>query len=130
MTTSVAVVNVRPTLDKWMPSSSIEVDEGHSTEFICIYNASTNPNITITTWKFEEEFLQHNSDHYTMTTESGTDPINANQILSKLQISNVASDDAGTYICQCVYNKSTIYGEETFYSGAGSFHLKVKSGQQ
>ena len=102
MTTSVTVVNVRPTLDKWVPGSSIEIDEGHSTEFTCKYNAITNTNITITNWKFEDDYLQHNSDHYTMTTEYGTDPINANRIVSKPQISNVAFDDAGTYICQCV----------------------------
>ena len=129
MIISITVVNVRPTLDKWAPNSTVEVDKGHSTEFTCIYNASTNPNITMATWKFEEDFLQHNSDHYTMVTINGTDPINANRILSKLKISNVASDNAGTYTCRCVYNTSTIYGEKTFYSETGSFRLKVKSGQ-
>ena len=117
-----------PTLDKWVPSSSVEVLEGHSTEFTCIYNASTNPNITITTWKFEEEYLQHNSAHYTMTTKYGTDPANANHVLSKIQLSNVALDNAGTYSCQCVYNRSTIYSKHTFDSETKSFHLKVKSG--
>ena len=128
MIISVTVVNVHPTLDKWVPNSTVEVDEGHSTEFTCIYNASTNPNIRIASWKLED-FLQHNSDHYTMITMNGTDPINANRILSKLKISNVASDNAGTYTCQCVYNASTIYDEKTFYSETASFHLKVKSGQ-
>ena len=48
MIISVTVVNVRPTLDKWLPNSSVEIGEGPSTKFICTYNASTNPNVKIT----------------------------------------------------------------------------------
>ena len=117
---------MRPTLD--MPSYS-SVIEGHSTEFTCIYNASTNLNLTITTWKFEEDYLQYNSTHYTMTTEFGTDPANVNRILSKLILSNVVADNAGTYTCQCVYNREMMYSKGTVYSETKIFYLEVKSGQ-
>ena len=123
-----------PTLYKWLPyNDSVEVDEGHATEFKCIYDASTNPNITMATWNFEEDYLEHNSSHYTMITEYGTDPANADRILSRLILSNVALDNAGTYTCQCIYNRDIIYSKETFCSGAESFRVKVrpreKSGQ-
>ena len=124
--TSVTVVNVLPTLDKWFPNSSVEIDEGQSTKFICTYNASTNPNVTITTWKFEEDFLQHNSSHYIIITEYGYDPINPNHVLSRLILSNVVSDNAGIYTCQCVYNRDIIYSKGIFYSGTESFNVKVK----
>ena len=129
MTTSVTVVNMLPTLDKWLPypnNDSIEVDEGHSIEFTCIYNASTNRNVTMATWNFKEDYLKHNSSRHTMTTEYGTDPANAKRILSRLILSNVVPDDAGTYTCQCVYNSDIIYNKETFCSGTESFHVKVK----
>ena len=131
ITSVVTVVNVYPTIDKWLPSSSksVEIYEGDSTEFTCIYNASTDPNITIITWKFEENYLQHNSSHYTMITDYGTDPANANQVLSKLQLSNVVPDNTGTYSCQCLYNGSMIYGNRKFYSRAENFHLEVIPGQ-
>ena len=125
MIISVTVVNVRPTLDKWLPNSSVEIDEGYSTEFNCTYNASTNPNVTITIWKFEEDFLQHNSSHFTIINKYGYDPINPNHVLSRLILSNVVPDNAGTYTCQCVYNRDIIYSKETFSSGAKNFYLKV-----
>ena len=116
-----------PTLDKWEPNytNNIEIYEGESTEFTCIYNASTNPNITITSWKFKEYYLHHNSSHYTMTTTHG----NANYVISRLNLSDVSPEHAGTYSCQCVYNRDKIYGKGEFHSRAKSFHLKVKSGQ-
>ena len=129
MTTSVTVVNMLPALDKWLPypnNNSIEVDEGHSIEFTCIYNASTNPNVTMATWNFEEDYLKHNSSHHTMTTEYGTDPANAKRILSRLILLNVVPDDTGTYTCQCVYNSDIIYNKEMFCSATESFHVKVK----
>ena len=118
-----------PTLDKWLPypnNESIEVDEGQSIELRCMYSASTNPNVTMATWKYNEDFLQHNSAHYTMITEYGTDPANANGIMSRLILLNVAPDDAGTYTCQCVYNSDIIYNKEMFCSGTERFHVKVK----
>ena len=120
-----------PILDKWRPnpSNSVEIDEGHSTELICIYNASTNSNVTNTTWKFEEDFLQHSSSHYIMSTEYGYDPINPNHVLSRLMLSNVVLDNAGTYTCQCLYNSDKLYTKGTFYSRAETFHLKVIPGQ-
>ena len=108
----------------------MEIDEGQSTRLTCIYNASTSPNVTITTWKFED-FLQHNSSHYTLITKY--DPFNPNHVLSTLILSNVVSDNAGTYTCQCVYNSDIIYSKEIFYSGTKSFNVtvkpKVESGQ-
>ena len=104
--TFITVLNVQPTLHKWVPDPSskcVELHEGQSTEFICIYTASTNPNITVTTWKYNGEPLQHNSSHYTMITIYGTDPINANHVSSRLVFSNVTTDNNGTYTCQCGY---------------------------
>ena len=128
VSTSLTVVNVFPTLDKWLPSpnNSVEIDEGQSTEFMCVYNASTDPIITMTTWKFEEDYLEHNTSHHIMTTEYGTDPANANRVLSKFILSNVGLGNAGTYTCRCVYNRNIIYSKEPVYSGAESFHVKVK----
>ena len=50
---------MEPVIDTWDPKLNekcIELDEGQSTIFTCIYNASTNPNVTIPTWKFNESF--------------------------------------------------------------------------
>ena len=122
-----------PTLDKHIPSANnkcVELTEGQSTEFTCIYNASTDPNITITTWEFNEVLLEHNSSHYTMTTQYGNDPANINRVLSRIVLSNVKHDNAGTYICQCAYNPKVIVDDKDVVSEAASVCLKVKSGQQ
>ena len=117
-----------PTLDKWLPSpnTSVEIDEGYFTEFTCIYNASTNPNITIAIWKFNGRILDDNSSHYEMITKYGTDPANTYHILSVLNLLSIATENAGNYTCQCIYNTSTLYSKEQFYSEAKSFHLKIK----
>ena len=124
------VVYVYPTLVEQLPSNlnskCIEVNEGQSTEFGCKYLASTNPNITITTWKFNEVPLQNNSSHYTMLTDYGTDPINANSVLSRLLLSNVVAENAGTYTCQCGYNSHVIYNKG-IVSDTGKFCLKVNT---
>ena len=104
----------------------MEVDEGQSVEFTCVYNASTNPNVTITTWKFDADFLKHNSSHYTLTTRYGNDPINVNHVLSKLLLSDVIPDNAGTYVCQCSYSQIIYNKNNHVTSGANSFCLNVK----
>ena len=86
----IVVVYVYPTLVEQLPSNAknkcIEHYEGKSTEFGCKYRASTDPNVTITTWKFKEIPLHHNSSHHTIITDYGTDPININSVLSGLII--------------------------------------------
>ena len=71
----------------------VELYEGQSTKFTCIYIASTNSSVTITTWTYNDETLQHNISHYTMLTEYGTDPINVNHVSSRLVFSNVTADN-------------------------------------
>ena len=129
MIISVTVVNMLPTLDKWLPypnDDSVEVDEGQSIEFACIYDASTNPNITMATWKFNKDTLQNKSNRYTMITEYGTDPVNTNHVSSRLILSTVVPDNAGNYTCQCIYNRDIIYSEGEVRLRAETFHLKVK----
>ena len=104
----------------------VELTEGQSTEFTCIYNASTDPNVTIATWEFNEELLEHDSSHYTMTTQYGSDPVNVNHVLSRITLTNVKHDNAGTYTCQCVYNPKVIVDDQAVVSEAASFCLKVK----
>ena len=125
----ITVVNVYPALDKWIPGPNnqcIELTEGQSTEFTCIYTASTNPYVTNTTWKFNGELLKHNSSHYTMITQYGNGPINLNRVLSRITLSNVVPDNAGTYACQCGYNSSVINEKENVVSEAANFCLRVK----
>ena len=69
---------------------------------------STNSSVTITTWTCNGETLQHNTSHYTMLTEYGTDPINTNHVSSRLVFSNVIANNTGTYTCQCGYNRNII----------------------
>ena len=118
-----------PTLVEQLPPNAnntcIELYEGHSTEFGCKYTASTDPNVTITTWKFNEVPLQHNSSHYTIITDYGTDPINANSVLSRLKLSNAVAENAGTYTCQCGYN-SDVYNKG-IVSNTAYFCLKVNA---
>ena len=126
------MVNVRPTLDQSLSSPNnrcVELIEGQSTEFTCIYNASTNPNIAITTWRFNGELLEQNSSHYTMITKPGYDPINLNRVLSRLILSNLVSDNSGTYSCQCAYNSTAIAGHNHVVSKANNYCLKVNPGQ-
>ena len=123
------VVNIRPTLDKTLPvayNQCVELNEGQSTEFTCIYNASTNPDVTITTWKFNNRLLKHNSSHYTMTTEYDSDHSNLNRVLSRLRLLNVIPDNTGTFTCQCAFISNVI--DEEVVSEAASFCLKVKPG--
>ena len=119
-----------PALDKRIPSLSnhcVELSEGQSTEFTCVYNASTNQSVTITTWKFNEELLKHNSSHCTMITQYGNDPVNFNRVLSRITLLNVKPNNTGTYTCQCVYNSKVIVNdEEGIVSEAANFCLKVK----
>ena len=125
------MVNARPTLDKWSKNQCVELSKGHSTEFFCIYNASTDPNITITTWRFNEELLEQNSSHYTMITRyGGSDPLHRNQVFSTLIISNVIPALNGTYTCQCEYNSTALINQkDNVVSRAASFCLKVIPGQ-
>ena len=134
MVISNTVVNVYPTLDKWLPTPNnkcIELDEGHSTELTCTYTASTDPNITIPTWKFNEELIRHDSNHYTITTYYGNDPININHVFSKLTLSKATHDNTGTYTCQCAYNRMSIDSDnphKNIVSNPVSFCIKVKPG--
>ena len=118
-----------PTLDTNPNNQCVEVKEGRSIQFTCIYNASTNSNITITTWKFNEELLEHDSSHYTMITQYGSDPVNFNRVLSRITLSNVIHDNAGTYTCQCAYNPKFV-NDKGIVSDAANFCLKVKPGQE
>ena len=122
----IAVVNVHPTLDKTFPIANdqcIELSEGQSTEFTCIYNASTNPSVTITTWRFNGKLLEHNSSHYTIITQYN----NSNRVLSRLTLLSVSHDNTGTYTCQCAFNSSVV--DKEVVSEAANFCLNVKSGQ-
>ena len=124
------MVNVRPTLEKWSNDHCIELNEGQSTEFTCIYHASTNPNITITTWRFNEELLEQNLSHHTVVTKYGIDPIHRKSVLSRLVLSNVIPNNNGTYTCQCVYNSTVIAShKDNVVSRAASFCLEVNPGQ-
>ena len=129
--TYITVLNVQPTLHKWLtdPSSKcVELHEAQSTEFTCIYIASTNPNVTITTWKYNDKPLRRNSSHYTMITIYGTDPINAHHVSSRLIFSNVTVDNTGTYTCQCGYNQNVIINhDQDIVSNTTSFCLKVNT---
>ena len=126
------MVNVRPTLDQSLSSLNkrcVERNEGQSAELTCIYNASTNLNITITTWRFNGELLKENLSHYTIITKPGGDPRNLNRVLSRLILSNLTSDNGGTYTCQCVYNSTAIAGhKDNMFSKANSYCLKVNPG--
>ena len=65
-----------------------------------------------------------------MTTQYGSDPVNFNCVLSRIVLSNVAHDNAGTYTCQCVYNPKVIIDDKDVVSEAASICLKVnKPGQ-
>ena len=93
-----------PVIDTWDPIDKyIELDEGQSTTFTCIYTASTNSSVTITTWKFYEMSLQINSSHYTDITK-----YDSSLVISILKLSNVTTNDTGNYTCQCGYNPSVI----------------------
>ena len=87
----IVVVNPWPTLVSQLPSQYVELNEGEAINLTCIYHASTNPNVTITTWKFNEEILDHNSSHYTVITNYGgsDDPLYHNRVSSRLIISDV-----------------------------------------
>ena len=66
---------------------------------------STISSVIITTWTCNGETLQHNTSYYTMLTEYGTDPINANHISSRLVFSHVTADNTRTYSYdQCGYD--------------------------
>ena len=125
----ITVANVYPTLDTNPNNQCVEVKEGQSIQFTCIYNASTDRNVTITTWKFNEELLEHDSSHYTIITHYGSDPVNFNRVLSRITLSNVIPDNAGTYTCQCAYNPK-IFNDKDVVSEAANFCLKVKPGQE
>ena len=130
---SFTAVNPYPTLYKTYPNASshcIELNEGQSTEFTCIYHASADPNVTITTWKFNEELLeQNNSSHYTVVTKYGIDPLHRNSVLSRLILSNLKPDNAGIYTCQCVYSSNVyVNGKDNIGSEAASFCVKVDPG--
>ena len=127
--TSIVVLYVHPVLHKWHPPSSkcVELYEGQSTDFTCIYTASPNSSVTITTWTYNDETLPHNTSHYTMLTEYGTDPINANHVSSSLVFSNVIANNTGTYSCQCGYNQNIISNNQEIVSNTTSFCLKVNA---
>ena len=61
-----------------------------------------------------------------MITDYGTDPINANSVLSRLILSNVVAENAGTYTCQCGYHSHVIYNKG-IVSDTGNFCLKVNA---
>ena len=65
---------------------------------------STISSVTIATWTYNGETLQHNTSHYTVLTDYGTDPINANHVSSGLVFSNVTADNTRTYSYQCGYD--------------------------
>ena len=113
-----------PVIDTWDPIDKyIELDEGQSTTFTCIYTASTNSSVTITTWKFYENFLS-NSSHYTITTRYD-DPLNINHVKSILRLSDVVNGNTGSYTCQCGYNPSVINVNSNINSNTVTFSLKV-----
>jgi len=122
----VTVVYIYPTIDRWYPNNDkgIEHDEGQSTEFTCVYNASTDPSVTITSWIFNENRLTHNTSHYSITTQYGADPANINHVKSTLKLSKVVPDDSGTYVCQLAYNSQIIYDKKEV-SSSTSFCLRV-----
>ena len=93
---------------------------GQSTEFACRYVASTNPNITITVWKFNAELLQHNSSRHTIITDYGKI-----HVWSRLILSSITTNDTGIYTCQCSYNLN-IYNKG-ITSNTTSFCLKVNA---
>ena len=74
--------------------------------------------------------LEHNSNHYTITTQYANDPVNVNRVLSRIVLSNVKHDNAGTYTCQCVYNPKVIVDDKDVVSESASFCLEVKPDQQ
>ena len=64
-----------------------------------------------------------------MITHYGNDPRNLKHVLSKLILSNLKPDHAGTYTCQCVYSsKVYVSGKDNIGSEAASFCVKVNSG--
>ena len=124
---STLVVYTYPTLDEWLPTNPsnkcIEVCVGQSTKFACRYVASTDPNITITAWKFNAELLQHNSSRRTIITDYGT--ITADHVLSRLILSSVTTNDTGIYTCQCSYHLNNY--KKGIVSNTTSFCLKVNA---
>ena len=105
-----------------------DLTTGHSTTFSCTYNASSDPNITITMWSLNGTLLTHNTSHFTMITEFNFDYLHPDKVKSKLIISNVNHSISGTYTCWCEYNKSLIYENEVFRSNSTSVCLRVATG--
>ena len=102
---------------------------GHSTTFTCIYNASSDPYMTVTMWSLNGTLLTHNTSHFTMITVFNFDYLHPDKVRSTLTISNVNHGISGTYTCWCEYNKSLIYENEMFRSNTASVNLTVISGK-
>jgi len=102
--------------------------EDSSTQFSCTYNASTDPNITITKWSVNDKAIPHNTSHYTLITEYGIDDLDL--VKSMLIISNVVDDISGTYkfTCWCEYNKRVIYAGKVVRSISKKMCLTVHKG--
>jgi len=103
-----------------------DLTAGHSTQFTCVYNASSNPNVTITFWRLNDKLLIQNTSHYTLITEYGIDDLD--KVRSTLIISNAVSGIDGTYTCWCEYNQSMMYGNKLYRSSSASVCLRVGAG--
>jgi len=115
-----------PTIIRIPGKECRDLTTGHSTQFTCVYNASSNPNVTITLWRLNDKLLTHNTSHYTLITEYGVDDLD--KVRSTLIISNAGSAISGTYTCWCEYNQSMIYENELFRSSSASVCLRVGAG--
>ena len=104
-----------------------DVAMGNSVQFSCTYNASSDPNITITRWSFDNKLLSKNTSHYKLITEYGFDQLD--QVRSTLIISNAINDIGGTYTCWCEYNQSLIYENKLFRSSYASVCLRIGAGE-
>lgn len=102
----------------------INVNVGDEVTMQCHFNASTMKDVTIVLWMKDDQHIK-SSEHYNIAT-SPVPIVGEDRIESNLKISNVTTEDLGTYSCYCQYNRSLVASNNTIVSENRSFVVELK----
>ena len=101
----------------------IKVKFNDTVSLQCQFRAAVE--VTIVVW-LKDNLPVKNTQHYNIIT--ATNPGVEDLIVSNLNINSITSEDEGTYVCYCYYNRSMVTSSKPVVSNEMSTTVHVSTG--
>ena len=105
------------------PKKHIKAKLNDTISLQCQFRAAVE--VTIVVW-LKDNLPVKNAQHYNIITT--TNPGVEDLTVSNLNINSITSEDEGTYVCYCYYNRSMVTSSKPVVSNEMSATVRVSTG--